>query len=85
MANRIAGITVTINGDTTGLSKALESVNKTIKNTQSQLKDKKSSLSRIRIFANAKISDIMTRQSEMESSYDYICPVMADTESEGNE
>ena len=39
MANRIAGITVTINGDTTGLSKALESVNKTIKNTQSQLKD----------------------------------------------
>ena len=39
MANRIAGITVTINGDTTGLSKALESVNKTIKDTQSQLKD----------------------------------------------
>ena len=39
MANRIAGITVTINGDTTALSKSLESVNKTIKNTQSQLKD----------------------------------------------
>lgn len=39
MANRIAGITVEINGSTTGLSKALESVNKTIKNTQSQLKD----------------------------------------------
>ena len=37
MANRIAGITVTINGDTTGLSKALETVNKTIKDTQSQL------------------------------------------------
>ena len=35
MANRIAGITVTINGDTTALSKSLESVNKTIKNTQS--------------------------------------------------
>ena len=29
MANRIAGITVEINGSTTGLSKALESVNKT--------------------------------------------------------
>ena len=39
MAGRIAGITVEINGSTTGLSKALESVNKTIKNTQSQLKD----------------------------------------------
>lgn len=39
MASRIAGITVEINGSTTGLSKALESVNKTIKNTQSQLKD----------------------------------------------
>ena len=39
MANRIAGITVTINGDTTALGKSLESVNKTIKNTQSQLKD----------------------------------------------
>ena len=38
-AGRIAGITVEINGSTTGLSKALESVNKTIKNTQSQLKD----------------------------------------------
>lgn len=37
MANRLAGITVTINGDTTGLSKALETVNKTIKDTQSQL------------------------------------------------
>ena len=39
MANRIAGITVEINGSTTGLSKALESVNKTIKDTQAQLKD----------------------------------------------
>ncbi len=39
MANRIKGITVEINGDTTKLSKALESVNRTIKATQSQLKD----------------------------------------------
>ncbi len=39
MANRIAGITAEINGSTTGLSKALESVNKTIKNKQAQLKD----------------------------------------------
>ena len=39
MASRIAGITVEINGNVTGLNKALESVNKTIKNTQSQLKD----------------------------------------------
>ena len=39
MANRIKGITVEIGGDTTKLSKALESVNKNIKNTQLQLKD----------------------------------------------
>ena len=39
MANRIKGITVEINGDTAKLSKALESVNRTIKATQSQLKD----------------------------------------------
>ena len=39
MANRIKGITVEIGGDTTKLSKALEGVNKNIKNTQSQLKD----------------------------------------------
>ncbi len=39
MANRIKGITVEINGDTTKLSKALESVNKNIKTTQTQLKD----------------------------------------------
>ena len=39
MAGRIKGITVEINGDTTKLSKALEGVNKNIKNTQTQLKD----------------------------------------------
>ena len=39
MANRIKGITVKIGGDTTKLSKALEGVNKNIKNTQTQLKD----------------------------------------------
>ena len=39
MASRIAGITVEIGGDTTGLSKALEGVNSNIRNTQSQLKD----------------------------------------------
>lgn len=39
MANRIKGITVEINGDTTKLSKALEGVNKNIRTTQSQLKD----------------------------------------------
>lgn len=39
MANRIKGITVEIGGDTTKLSKALEGVNKNIKDTQSQLKD----------------------------------------------
>ena len=39
MASRIAGITVEIGGDTTKLSKALESVNKTIKTTQAELKD----------------------------------------------
>lgn len=39
MASRIKGITVEIGGDVTGLEKALSSVNKTIKNTQSQLKD----------------------------------------------
>lgn len=39
MADRIKGITIEIGGDTTGLNKALGSVNKEIKNTQSQLKD----------------------------------------------
>ncbi|MBO5320338.1 MAG: phage tail tape measure protein [Ruminococcus sp.] len=39
MANRIKGITVEINGDTTKLSKSLEGVNKNIRSTQSQLKD----------------------------------------------
>ena len=39
MANRIKGITVEIGGDTTKLSKALEGVNKNIRNTQTQLKD----------------------------------------------
>ena len=39
MASRIAGITVEIGGDVTGLDKALKTVNSTIKNTQSQLKD----------------------------------------------
>ena len=39
MANRIKGITVEIGGDTTGLEKALKSVNTTIKSTQSALKD----------------------------------------------
>ncbi len=39
MANRIRGITVEIGGDTTKLAKALEGVNKNIKNTQTQLKD----------------------------------------------
>ena len=38
-ASRIRGITVEIGGDTTGLDKALKSVNSTIKDTQSQLKD----------------------------------------------
>ena len=39
MANRIKGITVEIGGDVTGLDKALKTVNGTIKDTQSQLKD----------------------------------------------
>ena len=39
MASRIQGITVEIGGDTTKLYKALESVNKSIKGTQSGLKD----------------------------------------------
>ena len=40
MASRIQGITVEIGGDTTKLSKALESVNKSIKGTQSGLKER---------------------------------------------
>jgi phage-related minor tail protein len=39
MASRIKGITVEIGGDTTGLEKALKSVNSTIRSTQSSLKD----------------------------------------------
>ena len=39
MSSRIKGITVEIGGDTTGLEKALKTVNSTIKTTQSGLKD----------------------------------------------
>ena len=39
IGNRIKGITVAINGDTTKLQTALKQVNGNIKNTQSQLKD----------------------------------------------
>lgn len=39
MAVRTRGLTVTIDGDTTGLTKALANVNKEVKNTQAQLKD----------------------------------------------
>ena len=39
MASRIKGITVEIGGDTTGLDKALKSVNSSIKTSQSGLKD----------------------------------------------
>lgn len=39
MASRVKGITIQINGDTTGLDKALKSVNSTIIKTQSDLKD----------------------------------------------
>ena len=39
MSDRIKGITVEIGGDTTNLSKSLESVNKSIRTTQSQLRD----------------------------------------------
>lgn len=39
MPDRVKGITIEINGDTKGLSKALSGVNKDIKSTQTQLKD----------------------------------------------
>lgn len=39
MANRIKGITIQLNGDATGLDKALQSVNQNIRRTQSDLKD----------------------------------------------
>lgn len=39
MADRIKGITIELNGDTTKLSKALEGVNKEVKSTQTALKD----------------------------------------------
>lgn len=39
MAKRIKGITIEIGGDTTGLDKALKSVNTSIRSTQSALKD----------------------------------------------
>ena len=39
MANRIKGITIEIGGDTTGLKKALSDVDKSIRDTQSDLKD----------------------------------------------
>lgn len=37
MAGRIRGITVEINGNTTGLQKALQNVDKNIKNTQTEI------------------------------------------------
>ena len=39
MPAKIRGITIQLDGDTTGLTKSLQSTNKEIKNTQSQLKD----------------------------------------------
>lgn len=39
MADRVKGITVQLGGDTTGLSKALKSVNSEIRDTQTQLRD----------------------------------------------
>ena len=39
MASRIKGITIEIGGDTTGLKKALTDVDKSIRDTQSDLKD----------------------------------------------
>ncbi len=45
MAGRIAGITVEIGGDTTGLNKALKSVDSSIKTTQTSLKDRNRSSS----------------------------------------
>lgn len=39
MPDRLKGITIEIDGDTKGLSKALQGVNKDIKSTQTQLKD----------------------------------------------
>lgn len=39
MAGKIRGITIELNGDTSGLNKSLQDANKEIKNTQSQLKD----------------------------------------------
>lgn len=39
MAGKIRGITIELDGDTSGLSKSLQETNKEIKNTQTQLKD----------------------------------------------
>lgn len=39
MAGKIRGVTIELNGDTSGLTKSLEGVNKEIKDTQAQLKD----------------------------------------------
>ena len=39
MGDRVKGITIEIDGETKGLSKALQGVNKDIKTTQTQLKD----------------------------------------------
>ena len=39
MANRIKGITIEIDGNTTPLQKSLKDVDSSLKNTQTQLKD----------------------------------------------
>ena len=67
MANRIKGITVEIGGDTTKLSKALESVNKNIKNTQIQLKDVEKLLK-----LDPKNTELLSHNANYDVSYIFI-------------
>lgn len=65
MANsRIKGITVEINGETTGLDKALQDVNKSIRSTQSELND----VNRLLKFDPSNVELLSQKQTALQSA-----------------
>lgn len=66
MAGRIAGITIEIDGNTTKLSKALQGVNKDIKNTQSSLKD----IDKLLKFDGGNVTLLKQKQEQLATAID---------------
>lgn len=66
MAGRIAGITIEIDGNTTKLSKALQGVNKDIKNTQSSLKD----IDKLLKFDGGNVTLLKQKQEQLANAID---------------